>query len=108
MRQVLRLYAGDVSTVSQRPRRSRAARLATGLAAAGGIGICASMLIAFLIADHSSSDSSASSVIAMALGSIGVVLVVLGCGVFTALALSWLWHRAGRLSHRGSGTRPAP
>jgi UDP-N-acetylmuramyl pentapeptide phosphotransferase/UDP-N-acetylglucosamine-1-phosphate transferase len=85
-----------VSTVSPRPRRSRAARLATGLAAAGGIAIVASMLIAFLIADHSSSDSSASSVIAIALGSIGVLLVVLGCGVFTVLACGWLWRRVGR------------
>ena len=84
--------------------RSRPARLATALAAAGGIGIVASMLFAFVIADHSSSDSSPSSVIAIGLGSIGVVLVVLGCAVFTGVAVGWLWRRAGRLSHRGSGS----
>ena len=52
-------------------------RLAVGLAAIGGICLVAGMLVAIVIADHSSSDSSPSSLIAIGLGSIGVILVVL-------------------------------
>jgi predicted branched-subunit amino acid permease len=94
-----------VSSPIQRPGSSRAARVAAGLAAAGGISIVASMLIGFLIADHSSSDSSPSSLLAIGLAGIGVMLVVLGCAVFTALALGWLWRRARRLPRRARGLR---
>ena len=92
----------------QRRGRSRPARLAVGLAAAGGISIVVSMLIGLLIADHSSSDSSPSSLLAIGLGTIGVVLVILGCGVFAGLALAWLWRRARRLkASRWPSRRPS-
>ena len=92
----------------ERRGRSRAGRLAVGLAAAGGISIVVSMLIGFLIADHSSSDSSPSSLLAIGLGGIGVVLVILGCCVFAGLALGWLWRRARRLkASRWPARRPS-
>jgi hypothetical protein len=49
------------------------------------------MLIAFLVADHSSSDSSPSSLIAIGLGSIGVALVLLGSALLAALSAGQLW-----------------
>jgi hypothetical protein len=85
------ITVGKVSSRSQRPGRSRAARLGTSLAAGGGICIVASMLIAFLVADHSSSDSSPSSLIAIGLGSIGVALVLLGSALLAALSAGQLW-----------------
>jgi hypothetical protein len=101
-------YGGNVTSRIHRPERSWTARLGTGLAAAGGICIVASMLIAFFVADHSSSDSSASSLIAIGLGSIGVALVVLGSALLAGLALGQLWRQVRQLSHGGSDSRPAP
>jgi hypothetical protein len=97
-----------VTSRTRRPGRSWPARLGTGLAAGGGICIVASMLIAFFIADHSSSDSSASSLIAIGLGSIGVALVVLGSALLAGLGLGQLWRYIRRLSHGESGSRPVP
>ena len=85
-------------------------RLAVGLAASGGISLVAGMLVAIVIADHSSSDSSPSSLIAIVLGSIGIILVVLGCVLFAALfaaaALVRLRRWASRTPGGGSPTRP--
>jgi hypothetical protein len=55
------------------------------------------MLIAFLVADHSSSDSSPSSLVAIGLGSIGVALVVLGSVLLAILSVGqlWRWIRRG-------------
>jgi multisubunit Na+/H+ antiporter MnhB subunit len=72
-----------------------ALRLGVAFTAAGGICVVASVLVAFLIADHSSSESSPSSLAAIGLGGLGVLSVLLG-----ALVLSGLpW--------RSSGTGPA-
>lgn len=73
-----------------------------GLAAIGGICLVAGMLVATLVADHSSSGSSPSSLIAIGLGSIGVILVVLGCVLFAAVALG----RFGRWASRAPCWRP--
>ena len=81
-------------------------RLAVGLAAIGGICLVAGMLVAIVIADHSSSDSSPSSLIAIGLGSIGSILVVLGCVLFAAAALGRLWRWASRAPGGGSASRP--
>lgn len=70
--------------------------LAVALAAAGGICIVASMLTAFLVADHSSSDSSPSSLIAIGLGGLGVLAVALGALLLGGIALARLWRRARR------------
>jgi hypothetical protein len=78
---------------------SLAARLAVGLAAGGGVCIVASMLIGFLVADHSSSDSSPSSLITIGLGSIGVLLVILGVLLFAGAGLGGLWRRARQFRH---------
>jgi len=78
------------------------------LAAIGGICLVAGMLVATLIADHSSSDSSPSSLIAIGLGSIGVILVVLGCVLFAAVALGRLWRWASRVPRGRSASRPTP
>jgi CO/xanthine dehydrogenase Mo-binding subunit len=78
-------------------------RLAVGLAAIGGICLVAGMLVAIVIADHSSSDSSPSSLIAIGLGSIGIILVVLGCAVLAAVGLGRLWRWASRTGHERMG-----
>jgi hypothetical protein len=69
------------------------------LAAAGGICIVASMLTAFIVADHSSSDSSPSSLIAIGLGGLGVLAVALGALLLGAIALARLRRRARRPPH---------
>jgi len=56
----------------------------------------ASMLIAFVIADHSSSDSSPSSLIAIGLGGLGVLAVALGTLLLSGIALARLWRRIRR------------
>ena len=70
--------------------------LAVALAAAGGICIVASMLTAFLVADHSSSDSSPSSLIAIGLGALGVLALALGALLLGGIALARLWRRTAR------------
>jgi len=86
-----------VSSLAQRPGRSLALRLAVSLTAAGGVCIVAGMLFAFFVADHSSSDSSPSSIAAIVLGSTGVALVILGCVLLAGLGLGRLWRWAHRL-----------
>lgn len=81
---------------ARRRRWSPAARLALALAGLGGVCIVASVLIAYLIADHSSSDSSPSSLVAIGLGGLGFLSVVLGAALFIGAALARFW--------RGSGT----
>jgi hypothetical protein len=71
-------------------------RLSVGLAAGGGVCMVADLLLAFLVADHSSSDSSPSSLIAIALGSIGALAVLVGVLLFVGIALGRLW----RWGHR--------
>jgi hypothetical protein len=61
------------------------------------------MLVAIVIADHSSSDSSPSSLIAIGLGSVGIILVVLGCAVLAAVGLGRLWRWASRTGHERMG-----
>ena len=70
--------------------------LALALAASGGICIVAGMLTAFVVAGHSSSDSSPSSVIAIGLAALGVLAVVLGALRLGGIALTRRWHRARR------------
>jgi hypothetical protein len=94
-----------MSSTVRRPGSSPAARLGTGLAAGGGICIVASMLIAFVVADHSSSDSSPSSLAAIGVGTIGVALAVLGAAVRAVVSLAWLlWQRVRRSPLGGFGS----
>jgi hypothetical protein len=65
------------------------------------------MLIAFLVADHSSSDSSPSSLIAIGLGSIGVALVVLGSALLAVRSAGQLWLWVRRARDGGYGSRRA-
>jgi len=83
-----------VNAQVKRPGRSVAVRLAIVLVAAGGICLVAGILTAFLIADHSSSDDSPSSLIAIGLLELGVLAVALGAVLFGGIALARLWHRA--------------
>ena len=53
-------------------------------------------MTAFLVADHSSSDSSPSSLIAIGLGGLGVLAVALGALLLGGIALARLWRRARR------------
>jgi hypothetical protein len=66
------------------------------------------MVIAFLVADHSSSDSSPSSLIAIGLGSIGVALVLLGSALLAAFSAGKLWRWVRRALHGGLGSRRTP
>ncbi len=76
-----------------RPGRSALAlRLAAGLASTGGVCLAASLLTAYLLADHSSPDSSASSLTATGLGGAGLLLGLLLIGG----GLGRLWRRARR------------
>jgi len=70
--------------------------IAVALAASGGICLVASMLTAFFVADHSSSDSSPSSLIAIGLGGLGVLAVALGALLLAGIALTRLWRRTRR------------
>jgi hypothetical protein len=63
------------------------------------------MLIAFLVADHSSSDSSPSSLVAIGLGSIGVALVLLGSTLLAVFSAGQLWRWARRGSPGRFGSR---
>jgi hypothetical protein len=77
--------------------------VAVGLTASGGVCLVAGMLFAFLVADHSSSDSSPSALIAIALGSIGFLSVVLGVLLFVGIAVLRLWRRGRRGTPEASG-----
>ncbi len=94
-------YGDSVSIPAQRTRWSLAARLAVALASLGGVCIVAGILVAYLIADHSSSDSSPSSLAAIGLGGFGFLSVLLGAALFIAAALARLW----RGSHGAKPTR---
>src|SRR5580692_931272 len=106
MRRKRMRYGWNVHGFSQHPGWSRVTRLGVGLAAIGGISLVAGMLVAIVIADHSSSDSSPSSLIAIGLGSIGIILVVLGCVLVAAAGLGTLWRWASRARGGGSPGRP--
>ena len=88
-----------MSAPVKRPGPSVAVGLAVALAAAGGVCVVASMLTACLGADHSSSDSSPSSLIAIALGGLGVLAVAFGALLLAGIALARRWRRTRRSPH---------
>lgn len=63
-------------------------RLAVALAALGGICLVASAVVARVLADHSSSDSSASSLTAVGLAGFGVLAVLVAAVVGGSLTLA--------------------
>src|ERR1017187_2586881 len=85
------------------PGWTLALRLGVALTGLGGTCIVASVLIAFLIADHSYSGSSPSSLTAIGLGGLGLLSVLLGAVVFTGVALAQIWRRARRLPDGAPG-----
>jgi hypothetical protein len=87
---------GSMRTPVKRAGRSVAVWLAVALAAVGGVLLVASVLVAFLVADHSSSDSSASSVIAIGLGGLGFLAFILSGALLGVVALARLWRRVRR------------
>ncbi|HEY7013968.1 MAG TPA: hypothetical protein VH480_14495 [Streptosporangiaceae bacterium] len=80
-------------------------RVAIGLAALGGVCLVAGMLVATLIADHSSSDSSPSSLVAIGLGGIGFIAVLLGVAVFGGIMLARFWRRLRQPPPEAPGRR---
>jgi hypothetical protein len=90
------IYRRSMRTPVKRAGRSVAVWLAVSLAAVGGVLLVASVLVAFLFADHSSSDSSASSVIAIGLGGLGFLAFVLSGMLLGVVVLARLWRRARR------------
>jgi hypothetical protein len=91
-----------MNTSPRRPGWPVAARLGVALTSLGGTGIVAGWLVAAVVADHSSSDSSPSSLIAVALGLFGFFSVLLGVAIFAG---SWAVARAARLGHRDGPPR---
>ena len=87
-------------TPAARAGSSPTVRLAAGLAAAGVVCFATGLVIAYAIADHSSSDSSPSSLTAIGLGSVGILLLLLSALLVTGYGLGWLW-RYIRRPHRG-------
>ena len=71
-------------------------RLAVGLAAAGAACFAAGLVVAYFIADHSSSDSSPSSLTAIGLSSAGILLLLLGALLLTGHGLGLLWRHIRR------------
>ena len=82
--------------------------LAVVLAATGGICLVAGMLTAYLIADHSSSDDSPSSLIAIGLFELGVLAVAVGVLLLVGIALVRLWRRARRSARLRAGPLIGP
>ena len=78
-------------TPAVRAGSSLTVRLAAGLAAAGVVCFAAGVVIAYFIADHSSSDSSSSSLTAIGLSTGGIVLLLLSALLFTGHGLGLLW-----------------
>jgi uncharacterized membrane protein YbhN (UPF0104 family) len=82
-----------------RTRSSLAMRLA------GATCIVAGLVIAYLIADHSSSDSSPSSLTAIGLGALGALLVLVSAVVFIGHGLGRLWRWVRRPPRDAQGGR---
>jgi len=82
---------GTMRTPAVHAGSSRTVRLAAALAAAGVVCFAAGLVIAYVIADHSSSDSSPSSLTAIGLSSVGILLVLLSALLFTGHGLGLLW-----------------
>jgi hypothetical protein len=83
-------------TPTPRTGSSLAVRLAAGATVTGVLSIGAGVAVAYLIADHSSSDSSPSSLTAIALIELGLLLALLGALLFAGIGLVRLWRRARR------------
>jgi len=77
-------------TPARRTRWSLIVRLAAGAAVTGATCIIAGILIGYLIADHASSDSSPSSLTAIGLACLGLVLVLLSAALFIGRGLGQL------------------
>jgi integral membrane sensor domain MASE1 len=86
-------------------RRGLILWLAVRLAALGGILLVASFLVAFLVADHSSSDSSASSLVAIVAGALGYLALVVAAALLGVVAMARLWRRVRRPVRRVPGDR---
>jgi hypothetical protein len=87
---------GQVRNLRPRSGPSLVVWVGVVIAASGGFCLVASILIAFLVADRSSSDSSPSSLIAIGLGTLGVLAVILGVVILAGAALARLWRRSRR------------
>jgi hypothetical protein len=81
---------------TRRSKSSLAVRLAIGGAAAGMLCFAASLAVAYLIADHSSSDSSPSSLTAIGLAGLGALLLMMSAVLLIGIGLGQL----GRLLRR--------
>lgn len=98
-------YRGTMSTPQRPGLLSWPLRVAIGLAALGGVCLVAGMLVATLIADHSSSDSSPSSLVAIGLGGVGFLAVLLGVAVFGGVMLARFWRRLRQPPPEAPGRR---
>ena len=82
-----------MSSHQLRARLPLAERVGLGLAAAGVVGLTSGFLLATLVADHSSSDSSLSSLISIGLLSAGGAAIASSAMLFTGIGVVRLWRR---------------
>ena len=80
-------------------------RVAAWLAVAGAASVIASLLTAYLIADHSYSDSSPSSLAAIGLGAAGLLLILVSLALLLGIGLGRLFRRGGPPARRNRGIR---
>jgi small-conductance mechanosensitive channel len=80
--------------------RAGTVRLAVAAAVLGGICMAAGLFVSVVVADHSSSDSSGSSITAILLIALGLLAVLAAVAVFGCIALArgaaLLWQRLAR------------
>ena len=95
---------GNMRARTQPGRPRLVLLIAAWLAVAGVAGVIASVLIAYLLADHSSSDSSPSSLAAIGLGGAGLLLILLSLVLLLGSGLDRLFRRAGPRARRNRGS----
>jgi len=99
------LYRGSMRAPTQPGRPGLVLRVAAWLAVAGAASVIASLLTAYLIADHSSSDSSPSSLAAIGLGAAGLLLILVSLVLLLSIGLGRLFRRGGPPARRNRGIR---
>jgi uncharacterized membrane protein YidH (DUF202 family) len=97
------VYCRSMSTSFRRPELSRAALL---LMAGGGAFLAAGLALGYLVADHSSSDGSASSQVSVGLVAAGTLVILAGAVLLGCAAAARRWRAAGHSPGDTARMRP--
>jgi hypothetical protein len=89
-------------------RRPELSRVAVSLMVSGVIFLVAGWALGYLVADHSSSDSSASSQISIGLAATGTLVIAVGAVLLGCAAAARRWRPAGPGHSPGDRTRTRP